>query len=97
VLRTEVEEILRFLSIVHTGSPRMVTQDITIGAETIAAGEMVMVSLPSANRDADFLADADVFNVRRFPGPPWPSVTASTTASGTNWPGWRCRWPFRRC
>jgi cytochrome P450 len=30
---------------------------------------MVMVSLPSANRDADFLADADVFNVRRVPGP----------------------------
>lgn len=28
-----------------------------------------MVSLPSANRDADFLADADVFNVRRVPGP----------------------------
>jgi len=69
VLRTAVEEILRFLSIVHTGSPRVVTEDITIGGETIAAGEMVTVSLPSANRDADFLADADVFDVRRVPGP----------------------------
>jgi cytochrome P450 len=69
VLRTAVEEILRFLSIVHTGSPRVVTEDITIGGETIAAGEMVTVSLPSANRDAEFLADADVFDVRRAPGP----------------------------
>lgn len=69
VLRTAVEEILRFLSIVHTGSPRVVTEDITIGGETIPAGEMVMVSLPSANRDTDFLSDADVFDVRRVPGP----------------------------
>jgi len=29
----------------------------------------MFLSLPSAGRDADFLADADVFNVRRVPGP----------------------------
>jgi cytochrome P450 len=69
ILRTAVEEILRFLSIVHTGSPRVITEDITIGGETIPAGEMVMVSLPSANRDTDFLPDTDVCDVRRSPGP----------------------------
>jgi cytochrome P450 len=69
VLRTAVEEILRFLSIVQSGSPRVVTEDITIGGQAIAAGEMVVVALPSANRDTDFLPDADVFDVRRAPGP----------------------------
>lgn len=37
-------------------------------SSTIPAGEMVVVSLPSANRDADFLKDADVFDVTRKPG-----------------------------
>ncbi|GAA3526893.1 cytochrome P450 [Amycolatopsis ultiminotia] len=69
VLRTAVEEILRFLSIVHSGSPRLVTEDITIGGVQIAAGELVVVSLPSANRDPEFLHDADVFDVQRAPGP----------------------------
>ena len=68
VLSTAVDEILRYLSIVHTGTPRFVTEDITLGGETIPAGEMVVVALPSANRDADFFKDADVFDVTRKPG-----------------------------
>ena len=69
VLRSAVEEILRYLSIVHTGSPRVVTEDLTLGGREIAAGEIVVVNLPSANRDTDFLPDADVFDVTRRPGP----------------------------
>jgi cytochrome P450 len=68
VLRSAIEEILRHLSIVQSGSPRLVTQDITIGGRPIPAGDMVMVALPSANRDTAFLADADRFDVTRPPG-----------------------------
>jgi cytochrome P450 len=67
--RTAVEEILRFTSVASSGLPRRVTEDITIGGRTIAAGEKVVVSLPSANRDTDVLPDADVFDVTRTPGP----------------------------
>lgn len=68
VLRTAVEEILRYLSIVNTGSRRLVTKDLTIAGQRIPAGDMVLVSLPSANRDKDFLPDADVFDITRSPG-----------------------------
>ncbi|HEX3207286.1 MAG TPA: cytochrome P450, partial [Propionibacteriaceae bacterium] len=62
-----VEEILRYLTIVHSGTPRIVTNDMTIGGELIRAGDVAMVSLPSANRDPDFMADSDVFDVTRQP------------------------------
>ena len=62
-----VEEILRYLSIVHTGTPRIILKDMIIGDETLEAGDVAMVSLPSANRDANFLADPDVFDVTRQP------------------------------
>jgi cytochrome P450 len=62
-----VEEILRYLSIVHTGAPRIILKDMIIGEQLIQAGDVAMVSLPSANRDADFIADPDVFDVTRQP------------------------------
>jgi cytochrome P450 len=62
-----VEEILRYLTIVHSGTPRIVTKDMTIGGQLMLAGDVAMVSLPSANRDPDFMADADVFDVTRQP------------------------------
>jgi cytochrome P450 len=62
-----VEEILRYLSIVHSGTPRIITSDMTIGDQLLRAGDVAMVSLPSANRDPDLMADADVFDVTRQP------------------------------
>ena len=62
-----VEEILRYLTIVHSGTPRIVTSDMAIGGQAIRTADVAMVSLPSANRDPDFMADADVFDVTRQP------------------------------
>jgi cytochrome P450 len=62
-----VEEILRYLSIVHTGTPRIILKDMVIGDQLLHAGDVAMVSLPSANRDSDFIADPDVFDVTRQP------------------------------
>jgi cytochrome P450 len=67
VITSAVEEILRYLTIVHTGTPRIILQDMIIGGQTIQAGDIATLSLPSANRDADFMTDPDVFDVTRQP------------------------------
>src|SRR4029450_11424687 len=67
MITSAVEEILRYLSIVHTGTPRIIIKDMIIGDQHIQAGDIAMVSLPSANRDADFMPDPDVFDVTRQP------------------------------
>jgi cytochrome P450 len=62
-----VEEMLRYLSIVHTGTPRIILKDMIIGDQLLHAGNLAMVSLPSANRDSDFITHPDVFDVTRQP------------------------------
>ncbi|HEU5159136.1 MAG TPA: cytochrome P450 [Streptosporangiaceae bacterium] len=47
-----VEELLRFHTLNHIGLPRVATQDVVVGGVTIAAGDGVIVSLASGNRDA---------------------------------------------
>jgi cytochrome P450 len=64
-----VEEILRYLTIVSSGSPRLVTEEIEIGGQHFSAGDLITVALPSANRDDTLLVDPDVFDVTRVPGP----------------------------
>lgn len=65
VVKTAVEEILRYLSVVNTGVPRRATADLEIGGRRIGSGDRIVVSLPAANRDPAFLGDADVFDVTR--------------------------------
>jgi cytochrome P450 len=67
MITSAVEEILRYLTIVDTGTPRIILKDMIIGDQLIQAGDVAMVSLPSANRDVDFIADPDLFDVTRQP------------------------------
>ncbi|MBM0230026.1 cytochrome P450 [Micromonospora sp. ATA51] len=46
-----VEELLRYLTIVRTGLPRLATEDVEIGGQLIRAGEGVIAVLSTANRD----------------------------------------------
>ncbi|WP_422647055.1 cytochrome P450 [Actinoalloteichus caeruleus] len=46
-----VEELLRYLTIIHAGQRRFATEDVDLGGVTIRAGDGVVVSLPAANRD----------------------------------------------
>ncbi|WP_412538311.1 cytochrome P450 [Longispora sp. K20-0274] len=46
-----VEELLRYLTIVHFGLPRTAVEPLTIGGRDIAAGEPVLLHLSAANRD----------------------------------------------
>jgi cytochrome P450 len=60
-----VEEMLRYLSINHSGLPRAATKDVVIGGQRITAGDGVLVMLNAANRDESVFADPDVFDIHR--------------------------------
>jgi cytochrome P450 len=60
-----VEELLRWLSIVHTGVLRTTTTEVEIAGHRIGAGELVLCALPTANRDPELLADPQRLDVRR--------------------------------
>ncbi|MFF5567005.1 cytochrome P450 [Streptomyces sp. NPDC012623] len=62
-IKGAVEELLRYLSIVHNGLGRAATEDVTVGGRTIRAGEGVLCLLNTANRDEEVFpsgADLDV-------------------------------------
>jgi cytochrome P450 len=60
-----VEELLRWLSIVHSAIPRITTADVEIAGVPIPAGQLVFVSLPSGNRDPDFIDSPEALDIRR--------------------------------
>ncbi|MGH3492606.1 MAG: cytochrome P450 [Sciscionella sp.] len=60
-----VEELLRYLSIVHIGPIRVATEDLEIGGVHIEAGQTVLISLPMANRDSELVAQPDDLDVSR--------------------------------
>jgi cytochrome P450 len=60
-----VEELMRWLSIVHSGIPRFTPVDTELGGVPIPANKIVILSLPSANRDPSATDDPDTFDVRR--------------------------------
>jgi cytochrome P450 len=60
-----VEELLRWLSIVHTSIPRITTADVEVAGVPIPAGQLVFASLPAGNRDPEFIDEPEVFDIRR--------------------------------
>jgi cytochrome P450 PksS len=62
-----VEEILRYASPVEFATPRLTLEDITIGPVTIPQGELVAVSLGSANHDESQFPDPETFDIAREP------------------------------
>ncbi|HEY3508711.1 MULTISPECIES: cytochrome P450 [Kribbella] len=60
-----VEELLRYLSVVHFGLFREVTDELTVGPSTIDAGEYLIAALSSANRDETVFPDPDRLDVER--------------------------------
>ncbi|MEV7965701.1 cytochrome P450 [Sphaerisporangium sp. NPDC088356] len=64
-----VEELLRYLSIVHTVVPRTAKEDVVLAGRPIKAGETLILSIPSANRDSSLGDDLDRFDPSRDAGP----------------------------
>lgn len=62
-----IDEILRYTSPVEFATPRITLEDVKIGSVTIPRGELVAVSLGSANHDASQFPDPDAFDVGREP------------------------------
>ena len=62
-----IDEILRYASPVEFATPRMTIEDVTIGSVTIPRGELVGVSLGSANHDESQFPDPETFDIAREP------------------------------
>jgi cytochrome P450 len=60
-----VEELLRWLAIVNSGSPRLARTDVVIDAATIHRGDLVVFNLPAANRDPELIDDPERLDVTR--------------------------------
>ncbi|WP_406673079.1 cytochrome P450 [Nonomuraea sp. N2-4H] len=60
-----VEELLRYLTIIHLGPVRAATQDVEIEGVTIKAGEAVTLHLPAANRDPARFPDGEHLDLTR--------------------------------
>ena len=60
-----VEELLRWLAIVHSSIPRITTGDVEVGGVEIPVGSLVLASLASGNRDAAFVEHPDVLDITR--------------------------------
>ncbi|GIF06881.1 cytochrome P450 family protein [Actinoplanes siamensis] len=63
-----IEEVLRMASPTAMTTYRVTTQPITVGDTTIPAGEQVLISLLSVNRDDDRFTDPDTFEPSRADG-----------------------------
>lgn len=59
-----VEELLRYLDIIGN-LPRFMTADLEIGGHKFNEGEIVMVAMDAANRDAGVFDDPDTLNIQR--------------------------------
>ncbi|MFF5208271.1 cytochrome P450 [Streptosporangium sp. NPDC000396] len=64
-----VEELLRYLSIVHLGPFRIAAEDVMVGGELIPEGGTVMISTPEINRDPVHWDDPAAFDLTRERNP----------------------------
>jgi cytochrome P450 len=60
-----VEEMLRYLSIVHSGRRRVALKDIEVGGQLIRAGEGLIFANDTANRDPAAFADPGQLDIHR--------------------------------
>lgn len=60
-----VEELLRYLTIIHIGPVRTALEDVDLGGVTICEGESVTLSLSAANRDPAKFPGPDTFDIGR--------------------------------
>jgi len=62
---TAVEEMLRYLTVPHTGQRRIALEDVELGGVTIRAGDGVIVALPAGNWDPVAFPDPDKLDLGR--------------------------------
>ncbi|WP_433513245.1 cytochrome P450 [Nonomuraea sp. CA-143628] len=67
LIRSAVEEILRFDANPGFGMPRYLTEEVEVASTTLPAGTTVVCSLASANHDEDAFAQAGDMDLGRSP------------------------------
>lgn len=65
VVANIVEELMRYLTIVHSQVDRVATEDLTLAGQLIRAGDFVVMNLPAGNWDTEFVDNPDVFDADR--------------------------------
>lgn len=65
VIPLAVEELLRYLTIVQSGIPRLALEDVEVDGQTIRAGDGVVAMLSVANRDPDHFDAPDHLDIDR--------------------------------
>jgi len=65
LIKTAIEELVRFVCPVEMATERYAREDITIAETTIPRGELVMAVIGSANRDANYFDNPDALDITR--------------------------------
>lgn len=65
VIAHAVEELMRYLSIVHAQVDRIALEDLTIGGQLIRTGERVLMNLPAGNWDIGFTTEPAKLDIQR--------------------------------
>lgn len=65
VVANIVEELMRYLTIVHSQVDRVAIDDLTIAGQTIRAGDFLVMNLPARNWDPEFAENPEEFDINR--------------------------------
>jgi cytochrome P450 PksS len=65
LIKTAIEELVRFVCPLEMATERYAREDITIAETTIPRGELVMAVIGSANRDANHFENPDALDITR--------------------------------
>lgn len=66
LFQSAIDEVTRYFTPFQILA-RIATEDVTLGGQTIQAGQQVVIFLGSGNRDATAFTDADRFDITRSP------------------------------
>ena len=67
LIKSAIEEILRFTDVTHSGRLRVAKEDIEIGGITIRAGDAIIMHQPTANRESSVFENPDRLDITRNP------------------------------
>jgi cytochrome P450 len=67
LMKSAVEELLRFTSPVETATERYAKEEVTVAGVTIPRGSLVLAAIASANRDEQHFANPDELDIGREP------------------------------
>jgi cytochrome P450 len=65
VIVSAVEELMRYLSIVHAQVDRIATEDLVLGGQQVRAGDRLLMNLPAGNWDGEFFDSPETLDIAR--------------------------------